>query len=128
MLLQNSTRRIWTISKVFLPGIHVQLGRLGSGNIVEGQSWADGYLLYLPLTDACAYSTNGTVLEKGSFAILEPGCEFCVSTKDEHDWCSVFVPSHKFAAEDGLVQPAAGSAKTTHLRTEIGVRSEWCLL
>ncbi len=113
MLLQNPIRRIWTISQVSLPEIPVQLGRLGSGNIVEGQSWSGGYLLYLPLTDACAYSANGTVLEKGSFAILAPGCEFCVSTKDEHDWCTIFVPSHKFAAHDDLVHSASGSAKTT---------------
>jgi hypothetical protein len=102
MLLQNPKRRNWTISHVNLPEIHVQLGRLGSGNIVEGQSWPDGYLLYLPLTDACAYSANGTVLDKGSFMVLEPGCEFCVSTKDEHDWCSVFVPSLKLARDGDL--------------------------
>ena len=113
MLLQNPKRRSWSISHVDLPGIHVQLGRLGSGNIVEGQSWSDGYLLYMPLTDACAYSANGTVLDKDSFMILEPVCEFCVSTKDEHDWCSIFVPTLKLALGGNLVVPSSGFEKMT---------------
>ena len=29
-----------------------RLGRLGSGNMVEGESWSNGYLLYRPLTEA----------------------------------------------------------------------------
>ncbi|MEA3412766.1 MAG: hypothetical protein U9R74_14665, partial [Pseudomonadota bacterium] len=56
MMLQNPTHRHWSISHVDLPGIHVQLGRLGSGNIVEGQSWPQGTLIYLPLTEDCLYS------------------------------------------------------------------------
>jgi AraC family ethanolamine operon transcriptional activator len=113
MLLQNPRRRRWCISHVFLPGVHVQLGRLGSGNIVEGQSWSNGYLLYLPLTDACAYSANGTVLEKNAFMIVEPGCEFCISTKAEHDWCSIFVPADTFAGGGDLGEPLSGSDEMT---------------
>jgi len=111
MLLQNPTRRSWDISEVDLPEIRVQLGRLGSGNIVEGQSWSNGYMLYLPLTDACAYSANGTVLPHGSFMILEPGSEFSLSTKFEHDWCTILVPSHKLARGSDLAEPSSGSEK-----------------
>lgn len=113
MLLQNPTRRSWVISQVDLPEIRIQLGRLGSGNIVEGQSWSDGYLLYLPLTDDCEYSANGTVFDGNSVMILEPGCEFCISTKFEHDWCSIFVPSQKFARGGNLAEPSSGSEKMT---------------
>ena len=45
MMFQNAKCRRWTINHVYLPETHVQLGRLGSGNIVEGQSWSNGYLL-----------------------------------------------------------------------------------
>ena len=96
MLLQNPQRRFWSINTIKLPEVNIQLGRLGSGNIVEGQSWSSGYLLYMPLTDSCSYAANGTVLDQNSFVILEPGCEFCISTKVEHDWCSIFVPSQLF--------------------------------
>ncbi len=113
MLLQNPTHRSWVMSHVYLPEVHVQLGRLSSGNIVEGRSWPDGYVLYLPLTDTCAYSGNGTVLDKGSFLILEPGCEFCISTKIEHDWCSIFVPSDLFDRGSDLAEPSSVSEKMT---------------
>jgi hypothetical protein len=78
MLLQNPARHSWEISAAEISGIRVQLGRLGSGNIVEGQSWKDGYLIYLPLSDTCAYAANGVPIEKSAFMILEPGSEFCL--------------------------------------------------
>ena len=61
MLLRNPRRRLWSISLVDLQGVHVQLGRLGSGNIAEGELQPNGYMLYMPLTDACEYSANGTL-------------------------------------------------------------------
>ncbi len=112
MMLQNPSRRIWTITHVDLPGVHVQLGRLGSGNIVEGQSFSTGYVLYLPLTDACAYSANGTVLDKGSLMICEPGCEFCISTQFEHDWCSIHVLREMLAGDNNIAHQSSGSQKT----------------
>ena len=113
MMLQNPVRLIWSINHLYLPEIHVQLGRLGSGNIVEGQSWSNGYLLYLPLTGTCEYLANGTVVDKDSFMILEPGCDFCISTKTEHDWCSIFVPTHNLARGSNLVESSLGSKKMT---------------
>ncbi len=112
MMLQNRSRRFWAVETVVLPEISVQFGRLGSGNIIEGQGSPDGYLIYLPLTDACAYSANGIVLGKGSFAIFEPGCDFAFSTKFEHNWCTIFVPSHKFARVGDLVAPSSGAKKS----------------
>lgn len=97
MLLRNPKRRVWSTSSVDLGRIDVQLARLGSGNIAQGQLRSDGYLFYLPLTNAVEYTANGAVVKNNSFAILEPGCEFCISTKVEHDWMSAFVPIDLFA-------------------------------
>ncbi len=113
MMLQNPTRHSWSINHVYLPKIDVQLGRLGSGNIVEGQSWSNGYVLYMHLTDTCEYSANGTALEKNSFMILEPGCDFCFSSNIEHDWCSIFVPTHQLALGGDFGEPLSGSEKMT---------------
>lgn len=113
MMMRSPKRRVWSVSAVDLDGIDVQIGRLGSGNIAAGQLRADGYLLYLPLTDACEYSANGTVLDKHSFAILEPGCEFCISTKVEHDWCAVTIPQRLLAHDADFVEPPSRSEKTT---------------
>lgn len=101
MTLRNPKHRTWVVHQVQLPRAHVQLGRLGSGNIVEGQSWSDGYLLYLPLTKRCLYRANGEVIPADSFMILEPGSEFALSTADEHDWCTIFVPGDALALRQG---------------------------
>jgi AraC family ethanolamine operon transcriptional activator len=107
MLLRNPQRRVWSVSSVDLGRVNVQLGKLGSGNIARGQLRSDGYMLYLPLTDGIEYSANGSVLEENSFAILEPGCEFCISTKAHHDWCVAFVPTDLLAkGGEFAVQPS----------------------
>ncbi len=59
MTMQNPERRVWTINQTALKGLHIQLGQVGSGNIVEGQSWSDGTLLYLPLSAGVTYRANG---------------------------------------------------------------------
>jgi AraC family ethanolamine operon transcriptional activator len=101
MTLQNAARHVWDIEAADLPGTRVQLGRLGSGNIVEGQSLADTYLIYLPLSDTCEYVLNGMVIEKNAFGIMEPGSECCLSTKFEHDWCTIFVPADELDCHSG---------------------------
>jgi AraC family ethanolamine operon transcriptional activator len=96
MMLQNPERRIWNINQVTIDGFELQLGELGSGNIVQGQAWANGTLLYLPLSRGVEYRANGIGLGPNDFMLLEPNREFCISTKYAHDWCSVFVPNHQF--------------------------------
>ena len=96
MMLQNPERRIWNINQVTVDGFDLQLGEVGSGNIVEGQAWANGTLLYLPLSRDVEYRANGIGLGPTDFMLLEPNREFCISTKYAHDWCSVFVPNHQF--------------------------------
>jgi len=109
MTLQNAARHSWDIQAAQLPGTRVQLGRLGSGNIVEGESWADTYVIYLPLSDTCEYLASGAVIEKDAFAILEPGSDCCLSTKFEHDWCSIFIPADKLNCHPGLEEGRAAS-------------------
>jgi AraC-like DNA-binding protein len=97
MMLRNPTYRRWTIKSIELGEIEVQIGRLGSGNIAQGQMRSDGLLLYLPLMNEVEYVACGTVMEKGTAAVCEPGCEFCIRTITDHDWCSIFVPNHIIA-------------------------------
>jgi len=103
MILVNPKRQIWTSSGVNLGGIDVQFGVLGSGNLAQAELRQDGYFLYLPLTAGIEYVANGSVFSDISFAVIEPGCEFCISTKDPHDWCAMFVPTEmltRHVAED----------------------------
>ena len=96
MLLRNAKRRVWTIDGVEVDSIDVQLGRLGSGNIAQGTVRLDGYMIYAPLTDRVEYVANGCVVDRNACVVMEPGSEFCISTKVAHDWAAVFVPKRHF--------------------------------
>jgi AraC family ethanolamine operon transcriptional activator len=108
MMLENPARRLWTINQVNIEGIDVQLGQVGSGNLIEGQSWQYGTLMYLPLSPRVAYRANGIALDKNELMVLEPGCEFCLSTKFAHDWCSIFLPT-RFVRDDDPPGPSSAS-------------------
>jgi AraC family ethanolamine operon transcriptional activator len=108
MMLLNPKRRIWNLNHVDLGGIHVQLGRLGSGNITEGRSEIDRFLLYAPLDNDCEHFINGKVITKNAFALLEPGCDFCLSIKPEHAFFSVSVPLDMFACDDDPAESLFG--------------------
>lgn len=92
MTLQNPEHRVWKINQTSIEGLHVQLGQVGSGNIVEGQSWSDGTLLYLPLSAGVTYRANGVALGPEDFMVLDPSREFCIATRHAHDWCTVLLP------------------------------------
>jgi AraC-like DNA-binding protein len=110
MMLQNPANRCWTINQAQLPNTHLQLGRLGSGNIVEGQSMASGLLIYVPVTTNCEYLANGTIYEPGSIVIFEPGSEFCVASNAQHDWCSIYLPTEMFS--NLALEPFSTTQKT----------------
>jgi AraC-like DNA-binding protein len=95
MTMNRPGRNVWSLTRVSLPDVHVQIGSVGSGNIIEGQALRDGYLFYLPLTADCAYSANGQLIGRDAFLVLEPGCDFVLSTADDHDWCAFSVPNHQ---------------------------------
>ena len=107
MMLNNPVHRSWTIEQATIDDLDFQLGRLGSGNILEGQSWSAGCLFYLPLTPSVPYLANSRAIERNQILILEPGCEFHLSTASPHDWCSIFVPVNRLQA---LGQTLTGSS------------------
>ena len=76
MLSRNPKRRTWSISTVALGGIDVQLGRLGSGNIAQGQLRPDGFMFYAPLTSEAKYSANGIALKKNLLPSWSQGVSF----------------------------------------------------
>jgi AraC family ethanolamine operon transcriptional activator len=92
MMLCNPKHRNWNIDFVDLGGIHVQVGRMGSGNLVQGQADADKYVLYAPLNADSEHSLNGSVVTKDAVAIIEPGREFYLDIPFAHDWFSVGIP------------------------------------
>ena len=92
ILLTHPSIPKWSISHLDLDGVHIQTGELGSGNIVEGQSW-DGYMVYLPIPCAGKKILNGSEVSKDSLLIFEPCSEISLCSTSEHNWCSIFVPT-----------------------------------
>ena len=92
ILLTHPSIPKWSISHLELDGVHIQTGTLGSGNIVEGQTW-DGYMVYLPLPGAGKKILNGSEVGKDSLLIFEPCSEISLCSTAEHNWCSIFVPT-----------------------------------
>lgn len=91
-LLRNPGSRLWSVEAVNVEDVTAQVGCLGSGNIAQGELRAGGHMLYVPLTRGVDYWANGELLDENSVVVLDPGCEFCISTSKEHDWCTVFIP------------------------------------
>ena len=110
MMLQNPEQFSWSLMNVDLSGINVQIGLEGGGNITEGQSRSDGYIIFVSLNLASMYTLNGKAFENNSFAILEPECEFCLRCSYKHDWCSIFIPSHKLI-RDGVLGESTGDSQ-----------------
>ncbi|HAC61985.1 MAG TPA: hypothetical protein DCF68_00250 [Cyanothece sp. UBA12306] len=112
MMFRNPKNRIWRIGQLELSGIHLQLGQVGSGNILEGKSDDNGYLFYLPLTNKIEYLGNGIAFDVNSMAIFEPGCDFCLATKVEHDWCTAFLPTTLLPPPNELSEPLLSPEKS----------------
>lgn len=125
MLLRNPERRIWNVVGVEVDSIDVQHGRLGSGNIAQGQLRSDGYMLYVPLTEGIEYVANGSVVDPGSCVLIDPGGEFCISTKVAHDWAAVFIPL-SYLQNHGLPSPSLGEDATCRvIRTNPPVTNQF---
>lgn len=99
MLMRAPENRRWTIRRVTSGDIEIQLGELGSGNIAAGAVRPDTFILYLPLTSGIEYLGNGERVGSQGCLLIEPGAEFCVSTKQKHDWLAAFMPSRLLPAQ-----------------------------
>ena len=111
--LRNLVRRYWRIQHVDAAGIHIQKGDQGSGDISVGCSRSDGYVFVLPVRDAPLHSVNGVTLQPDSVAILEPGCDYCLSSSAATVVLR-FIPAAMLTMRPGR---AAGRSRVVQLST-----------
>ena len=82
----------WLLRGFQLPsGLRVQLASMGSGNIAEGATPADGWSIFLQRPGIIR--ANGSVLPLDSAFVIPPKAEFYLSISSVHSWISIFVPS-----------------------------------
>jgi len=110
MVLVNPKRHVWTSSAAELEGIDLQMGWLGSGNLAQAGMREDFCMCYLPTTPGIEYKASGVVLKKNTFAIIKPGSEFCIATRDPHNWCAAFVPKKLLGELPVHAQSKSGSS------------------
>lgn len=115
MLLNKLVHPRWSIRHAENSGIHLQQGDQGSGDLTVGQSQQDGYALYLPLKNAEAQHAQGIALKPNSVVIIEPQCEFYLSSKIEHGWCSVFIPSEQLTGQTRSAPLPSGRSRVVSL-------------
>lgn len=102
----------WLLRGFQLPsGLRVQLASMGSGNIAEGATPADGCNIFLQRPGIIR--ANGSVLPLDSAFVIPPKAEFCLSITSAHSWISIFVPS-ALLDEAGL-GTRIGRASTAHI-------------
>jgi len=115
MALHRMVRRLWRIWHLDIDGVHIQQGCQGSGDITQGQAKTAGYFLYLPLKHAEIQRANGVALDANTIAILEPGCEFCLSSNLDHQWCSVFIPTDQLVGILPVLAPSPARCRVVRL-------------
>lgn len=97
MMVQNAEIHEWNLQIAEAGKVEVQFGKLGSGNILQGTSWKDGVLIYLPETPGARCAANGETLLPGAFMVLEPHAPFDLSSSGRHNWYTLFLPREKFS-------------------------------
>lgn len=115
MMHHNPESYEWKIKQISFNNIDIQMGLLGSGNLLEGETKRDGFIFYSPLSKSAEYIVNGKTIEKGSISIFEPGSDFTLSTVEAHDWCTIFLPTeilvNDYLHNERLAQLTVGDAE-----------------
>ena len=70
MLMCNRKRSTWDLLFMSIDGVHLQVGDLGSGNLVRGLGEKDRYVVYTPLSGDFDSVLNGATVRKGHFAAV----------------------------------------------------------
>jgi AraC family ethanolamine operon transcriptional activator len=105
MMLPRMREPRWEISALPVGGAHIQHGREGGGNLVEGAGRERACVVFLPAVGS--HRANGLPLDERSILIIEPRSEFAIAVQEPHAWYSVSVPCDAVRRE-----PSGGEART----------------
>ncbi|MFM7185528.1 MAG: helix-turn-helix domain-containing protein [Planctomycetota bacterium] len=86
-------RHEWTLGRVDLGPVVLQVASEGGGNVCYGGNTHAGTMLFLPLTHAHEHFVNGEPLDDESLFAIPRGADFCIRLhKRAHSWCSIALP------------------------------------
>jgi AraC family ethanolamine operon transcriptional activator len=85
--------RSWTLARLGLGSVFVQVASEGGGNICYGGNAHTGTILFLPLTHSAAHVVNGQPLDEHSLLAIPQGADFRIHVRRRaHAWCSIALP------------------------------------
>lgn len=85
--------RRWTLGRVHLGGVALQLASEGGGNICYGANSHAGTMLFLPLSYAAGHVVNGESLDDDSVFVIPQNADFQIHVRRRaHSWCSIALP------------------------------------
>jgi hypothetical protein len=90
----------WTTESLGVGQCHVLRCYLHTGVITEGVAADDCYQFYVPFKNK-NWRNNGVQFHDESVLIIEPGVEYCVTTKSAEGWHGFFVPRHLVEVKQG---------------------------
>ena len=102
----------WSIRHLRAGSVHVQSCTDGCGNVAEGATRRDGWLLVFTVAGRWGL-VNGKNLACGSVLVLPPGAEFCITSQNAHDWVSVFLPTEVLFSTLDFAPP--GSSRSVRI-------------
>jgi len=123
----------WTLGRVDLGGVVLQVASEGGGNLCYGANVHVGSTLFVPLTRVAEHVVNGERLDDDSFLAIPRGADFLIRVRGvAHAWCSVALPfdlvaCRSLAASSERITSAAGALPrlrriVTAIATSLGDR------
>ena len=109
-------RRRWTLGRVDLGSVVLQVATEGGGNLCYGGNEHPGTTLFVPLTDAAAHVANGERLDDDSLLAIPRGADFRIHVRRRaHAWCSVALPGDMLSTASST-RVVCGAAAVSRLR------------
>jgi AraC-like DNA-binding protein len=112
--------RSWTLARLGLGSVFVQVASEGGGNICYGGNAHAGTILFLPLTHSAAHVVNGQPLDEHSLLAIPQGADFRIHVRRRaHAWCSIALPLNLPGTSAWIPRCPQGIPRLRHLVTAI---------
>jgi AraC family ethanolamine operon transcriptional activator len=80
----------WTLQNASAGALRLQRGYEGGGTIAEGATVPDGWVFFQQSAPVYA---NGQLATENHVFVAPPGGEFCLASKQAHEWFTVLIPA-----------------------------------
>lgn len=98
--------RRWTLQYATVGAMRLQRACEGGGTLAEGTTVNDGWVFFHQSRPVCA---NGQSATDNDIFVVPPGSEFCVTSKQAHEWLAIVIPSSLLFQSPAELESATGA-------------------